>query len=73
MCQQWKRALLEGAVTVGVDVAKKKHWARITNRLAQELAPPYACHNNRDGHFLHCLVPEGLYATLRELTVTRQH
>ncbi|MEW6046115.1 MAG: transposase [Bacillota bacterium] len=21
----------------------------------------------RDGHFLHCLVPEGIYATLREL------
>lgn len=159
--QSWKRAMLEGAVIVGVDIAKKKHWARITDRLGQDLAPPFAFHNNRDGfwrlvlvrqigqalresgaqravvgmeatghygkplqyflrhlgpdwdvavvlvnpmdvkrqkelldnsptksdpkdtaviaklvrdgHFLHCLAPEGLYATLRELTVTRQH
>lgn len=156
---QWKRALLEGAVVVGVDVAKKKHWARVTDRLGQDLARPFAFHNNRDGfwrlvrkigetlrasgarravvgmeatghygkplqyflrhlgpdwdvvvvlvnpmhvkrqkelldnsptksdpkdtaviaklvrdgHFLHCLAPEGLYATLRELAVTRQH
>lgn len=39
--QRAKLDFLEGAVIVGVDIAKKQHWARITDRAGYDLVKPF--------------------------------
>lgn len=47
--QRAKLDLLKGAVIVGIDIAKHKHWARITDRSGYDLIKPFAFDNTRDG------------------------
>lgn len=45
-----KIALVYGKVlVVGVDVAKKKHFARIYNPVGLDVVKPFSFHNSRDG------------------------
>ncbi len=38
-------------VIVGIDVAKRTHWARITETRGFSLTPPFSFQNTRDGFF----------------------
>lgn len=47
-----KKALVTGSViVVGVDIAKKKHWARIYNQVGLDVVKPFSFQNTKDGFY----------------------
>jgi len=47
-----KKALVTGnVIVVGVDIAKKKHWARIYNPIGLDVVKPFCFQNTRDGFY----------------------
>ncbi|GAW93398.1 transposase IS116/IS110/IS902 family protein, partial [Calderihabitans maritimus] len=45
-----KKALVTGdVIIVGVDIAKKKHWARIYNPVGLDVVKPFSFQNTKDG------------------------
>lgn len=60
-----KKALVSGnVIVVRVDVAKKKHWARIYNSIGLDVVKPFSFQNNRDG--FHRLVSKVLVSKVLE-------
>lgn len=47
-----KKALVMGnVIVVGVDIAKKEHWARIYNPVGLDVVRPFPFQNNREGFY----------------------
>lgn len=48
-----KKLLVHGGdvVVVGIDIAKKKHYARIYNQMDLDIIKPFSFHNSRDGFY----------------------
>lgn len=47
-----KKALVTGnVIVVGVDIAKKRHWARIYNPVGLDIVKPFPFQNTREGFY----------------------
>ncbi|MDH7573695.1 MAG: transposase, partial [Clostridia bacterium] len=52
MVKAQKMALVRGNVLiVGIDVAKKRHYARVYNQMKLDVVKPFHFHNTREGFY----------------------